>query len=135
VLAPLLRPQRVRFLTSAQDLGQPGSSRPPRADLLAYAGALRQMAARSSAAGADPVFLVLPAPLDFDRVPVPEVVAEYRQAMCQVAAEVEAPCLDGPTLFREAGAGPAWFLDQVHPAAVGHELLGEALAEVLGAEG
>lgn len=135
LLAPALRPRKVRFLTGVDDLGQPGGARPPRADLRLYADALRGMAATSRQAGADPVYLVLPAPLDFDRAPVPEVVAQYRLAMCMVAAEVEAPCIDGPAVFREAGAGSAWFLDQVHPAAVGHQLLGEALAEVLRGEG
>ena len=82
--------------------------------------------------GIQPVFLVLPAPMDFDTVPPPETVIAYRAAMATVAREAGAPLLDGPSLFKKEGSMND-FIDQVHPSRSGHARLGHALADLLAA--
>jgi lysophospholipase L1-like esterase len=53
--------------------------------------------------------------------------------MAQVAADEGAPFVDGPALAAAEGATLGWWLDQVHPSAVGHRALGHALATKLAA--
>ena len=56
----------------------------------------------------------------------------YRQVMKDTAARHGAPLLDIPTLFTESGLSKeALFLDEMHPTAEGHRLMGEALTALL----
>jgi lysophospholipase L1-like esterase len=120
-LTPLLRPRQVRWILD-------------RDDLRTYAANLARIASDASAQGARSLFLALPAPVDFDLVPPPETISLYREAMAHVAAEAEAPFVDGPAWFRAHGADDSFFVDQVHPDTRGHALLGEAVAEAIAAE-
>lgn len=136
-LSPWTRPRKVRWIASRADVGEAAQGRAgprSRLELPDYVANLRAMAAEAARIGARPAFVVLPAPLDFDRVTPPAAVSEYREGMRLVAAEVGAPLVDGPTLFAERGLGVEGFLDKVHPAVGGHEALGEALAAALAAE-
>jgi len=132
LLNPWLRPIKVRWMGSREDIANDPGGQGARVPLRPYIRNLRALAKKISALGARPVFLILPAPMDFDTLPPPEMLQEYRQAMRMVAREVGAPVVDGPAYFRKRGAGIAWFLDQVHPSHKGHELLGHALADTLG---
>jgi len=129
-LSPWLRSAKVRFIARRGDVAADASQ--ARVPLHDYIANLEAMATRSDALGARPVFLVLAAPMDLDRVPPPELVEEYREGMRQVADRHDAPLLDGPALFREHGATAGYFVDQVHPSDYGHALLGNGLADLLG---
>ncbi len=130
-LAPLLRPIRVRFITSRQDVGAVRGGPPTRVPLARYAANLDQLAREARALGALPAFLTLPAPMDLDARPPPEAVQEFREAMAQVARRHGAPLLDGVAVLRAHREEPGWFMDQVHPLPRGHHLLGQALARLL----
>lgn len=133
-LAPWLSSQKVKWVDSKVDIGTlDDEGHPPRTLLPQYLSHLRAMVSTARSLGAEPVFLVLPAPMDFDKVAPPETVMTYRAAMRSVAAEAQAPLLDGPALFLEK-ASPKDFLDQVHPSRSGHALLGHALATLLEAQ-
>jgi lysophospholipase L1-like esterase len=121
----------VRWIAGQEDIGAASDGSQSRIPLRSYLGNLEAMAEEATALGATPVFLVLPAPMDFDGAPLPPVVQEYRAAMAQVAATRGGLLVSGPEAFREADAGMAWFMDQVHPTAAGHAILASALVEVL----
>ena len=132
-LDPWLRPIKVRWIGSREDIATAASGEEgARVPLGPYIKNLRAMVNLTRRLGAKPVFLILPAPMDFDKFPPPEMLQEYRDAMRMVARESEAPLVDGPAYFHQKGAGIAWFFDQVHPSHKGHELLGQALADTLG---
>jgi hypothetical protein len=117
----------VGFINSREAIGALVDGVPTRTPLKTYRASLIHIAGVAVRAGVQPVFLVMPAPMDFDDFPVPATVTVFRETLCEVAESVGAPCVNGVSCFREAGAGPAWFLDQVHPAMVGHALLAECL--------
>ncbi len=131
VMRPYIPTQKVPWIGGAEDIGMAPDGSDCRVPLADYTQNLREMARLAGELGARPVYLILPAPMDFDAVPPPETVRNYRAAMREVAAEMNAPLVDGPQYFREREANIAWFMDQVHPTAVGHILLGEALADTL----
>ncbi|MEE2751020.1 MAG: SGNH/GDSL hydrolase family protein [Myxococcota bacterium] len=130
-LAPWLRARKIRFIDSSSDIGPDPTGATSRVSLSQYIKNLREIGAKTESLGAKPVFIALPAPMDFDQVDVPETVLEYRAAMAHVAHESNAFFVDGPALFREQGAGIGWFLDQVHPNAAGHAILGGAISNTL----
>ena len=129
LLAPWLATRKVRFLAAREDVS--GNGVQARTGLTLYLRNLRALAARATADGARPAFLILPAPMDLDAAPPPETVTQYRAAMRAVATEVGAPLVDGVALARRRNATLAWWTDQVHPSSLGHRELGEALAEAL----
>ena len=133
ILAPWLQTRRVRWIASRGDIGPSRDGKNSRVPLGAYISNLRKMAQKATALGARPLFLILPAPMDFDAAPPVETVAVYRRAMKHVAAQTGAPLVDGPAYFRQRGAGITGFWDHVHPNALGHALLGKALAKAVAA--
>jgi lysophospholipase L1-like esterase len=131
LLAPYLTSQKVGWIDGAQDVGRlDDEGLPPRTGLADYMINLKAMAEQTVAVGGKPVFLVLPAPMDFDKVPPPETVTAYRGAMKAVAEAMGAPVVDGVAVFKEKGS-MRYFLDQVHPSREGHALLGHAIATTL----
>ncbi|MCK6507725.1 GDSL-type esterase/lipase family protein [Myxococcota bacterium] len=131
VLAPWLSARKVGWIASGQDIPGPTSAGRSRVLLAAYLANLRQIEAHARDLGARVAFLALPAPVDLDAAPVPETILEYRAAMRLVARETGAPFVDGPAWLRAEGGTVGLFADQVHPNAIGHALLGHALAETL----
>ena len=130
LLASSLGSRQVGFINRREDVGALVNGVPTRTSLETYYASLARIAQISTQAGVQPVFVVLPAPMDFDDFPVPATVRVFREALCEAAASVGAPCVDAVACFQEAGAGAAWFLDQVHPAVAGHALLAECLEPV-----
>jgi len=131
LLLPWLDSRRVGWMVTHNDLGGLDSGQPTRVPLSNYVENLRAMAGLTRQYGGEVVFLILPAPLDLDRAPVPPTVARFREAMRAVAQEQDAPLLDGPALFRSSGATIGFFSDNVHPTVDGHRLLGVGLADLL----
>lgn len=130
-LAPLLASERVKWIDSPGDVGSLDSEGlAPRTALPDYVHNLEGMIADARKIGARPAFVMLPAPMDFDRTPPPESVAAYRSAMRKVALAAKAPLVDGPALFLAKGSVLS-FVDNVHPSKEGHAMLGEALADAL----
>jgi lysophospholipase L1-like esterase len=130
-LAPWLLAREVRWIASREDLGTDAEGSQSRVPLPEYIRNLAQIARVSKDLGAVPVFLSLPAPMDFDVVPPPAVVGRYRAAMALVAEQFDGLYLDGVAALQEQGAGIGWFLDEVHPSTEGHALLAAALANTL----
>jgi len=133
-LAPWTRPARVRWIASRDDVGADPTGAYCTVPLGDYLANLEAIGTEAEKLGARTAYLMLPAPMDFESVPPPETVLQYREAMRQVARERQAPLIDGPEYFRAAGAGIGWFADAVHPNAAGHALLGSAVADALSAE-
>lgn len=131
LLSPWLHTQQVRWIQSKDDLGTGEEGHEARVPLEDYIANLRAIVATSRKLGARVAFVVLPAPMDFDTVPPPVTIQAYRYAMRSLAEKEKAPLVDGPALFKKAGANLAYFVDNVHPSAEGHRLLGEELARVL----
>lgn len=129
--SPILNQEQVRWIEDREDIGDiqvPGSTRTALPD---YVSNLREMVRMIKAAGAKPAFVILPAPLDADKVPPPDTVQQFRFAMAKVAEESGAPLLNGPAVFANEENMLGYFSDAVHPSAEGHLLLGKALAETL----
>jgi lysophospholipase L1-like esterase len=130
LLAPLLPAQKVGYMEGRQDIGF-DSGPPPRTSLKDFKKNLQQLVEETEKLGAKPVFVILPAPLDFDTVPPPASVQQYREAIKTLSEQENAPLLDGPARFAAAGGTVAHFGDQVHPNAQGHLLLGRLLADAM----
>lgn len=129
-MSPWLNATQVRWIEDQEDVGDV-EDETLRVPLRDYLRNLSEMAEVTRRLGARIAFLILPAPMDFDAVPVPDAVSQYRLGMKRVAAREGAPLLDGPALFKDRGGGPALFWDNVHPTAEGHFLLGTGLSELL----
>ncbi len=112
--------------------GGPGGTR--RVEINDFAANLEAMVDLGHSVGAEVVVMVLAHPSDLapeeGAIPAWDV---YRQALRDTAARHGLPVLDGPALFVESGQPvEALFSDALHPSALGHRLLGEALAQLLG---
>ena len=97
-----------------------------RVPLAQYRENLRALAQLSREAGAQPVFLILPCYRDPALGKVGDFRDAYREAMVEVAAEIEAPLVDSSTAFF-GGSVNALFYDDVHPTPKGHKLIADAL--------
>ncbi len=131
LLLPWLESRKVGWMVDHDDLGGLDGGVPTRVAPSAYVGNLRSMAALAQEQGGRTAFVMLPAPMDLDRAPIPPTVLRFREAMRAVARELDAPLLDGPELFRSSGATIGFFQDNVHPTDDGHRLLGVGLADLL----
>ncbi len=132
-LAPWLPAATVGWTEG--DVGAAAPGRSARVGLERYRETLERIVKRTRALGAEPVVLILPAPVDLDSEPTPALIGAYRNELSALADRHGLSLVDGPAVFAESDATNADFYDQVHPSATGHRLLGEALARVLaGAE-
>lgn len=98
-----------------------------------YAANLDQLVAMSRGAGAEVAFLALANREDLrGGADAPGAWAPYRQVFREAAARHGAPLIDVPAAFRDSGEHvDALFLDEMHPTAEGHRLMGAALAVTL----
>ena len=108
--------------------GEPGVRRVP---LSAYEDNLRRLADLAAEDGARAAFVLLPCDRDVTQKPVEAPRPEYRQVMRDVAQETGSVLVDAVTPFQAHGGGRRLFLDDVHPSAEGHRVLGQALADSL----
>ncbi len=116
--------------------GQLRKSGPRRVSLVDYTHNLTSLAELARSHGAEPFFLLLPSPMDVTEPTTPFSWDTYRAAMRQVAVQEGAPLLDGADLFHRSGLPVSdLFLDNVHPSALGHALLGHATADALRSTG
>lgn len=98
-----------------------------------YARNLEAMVALAHAHGAQVIFVLLASQDDLADAPgEPPAWALYREIMRDTAARHGAPVVEVPALFQASGLGrDALFIDEMHPTAVGHALIGQALADAL----
>jgi lysophospholipase L1-like esterase len=104
---------------------------PPRITTEDFRTNLLAMHAAAERLGAVTLFISLPAPIDFSDTPLLKRIVDYRKVILEVAQETGSPFLDGPAEFKRRGGRLSYFLDQVHPAAEGHRLLGDAISDLL----
>jgi lysophospholipase L1-like esterase len=98
-----------------------------------FARNLDHMVRETRAHGAEAVFLLPAVSRDMDPdVTEPAAWELYRQVMREAALRLGVPILELPDLFKSSGydAGEL-FLDEMHPTALGHRIIGEALARTL----
>lgn len=105
---------------------EPGDRRVP---IDRYRSNLTRLAEMARDRGAQPIYLLLPSDRDLRREPLEPPRPEYREVMRAVASEQDALLVDGYTPF--VGRDPTLLLDDVHPSAAGHRLLGETLSEAM----
>lgn len=135
-LAAWLPSRKIGWVDSNHDIGSLAEHEiQPHTPLATWTDTLTTLAGEVRALGGRPVFLLPPAPMDFDRVPPPDTVQAFREAMRDVARQEQAPLVDGPAVFTASGDLKD-FIDQVHPSVSGHARLGQAVAEaILAVEG
>jgi len=126
LLAPWLPAPKVGWVEGP--VGQSGAAR---VNLERYQSSLEALVREIKRLGAQPVVLILPAPIDLDLEPAPARIRSYRMVLSNTADANGLPLVDGPLWFRQNRASNSYFYDQVHPSLSGHALLGEALAEGL----
>ncbi len=114
-------------LSSEAELGL----HPPRITPEDFRTNLLNIHAAASELGARTLFISLPAPIDFSDAPLLKRIVDFRRVIREVALTTGSLFLDGPVDFKQRGGRLSYFLDQVHPAAEGHRLMGEAVADVL----
>ncbi|HND30973.1 MAG TPA: SGNH/GDSL hydrolase family protein [Myxococcota bacterium] len=140
------RQQKVGWITDAGVADPPSpDGKKARVSIEDYPKNLEALVARARELKALPVLLLLPHPLDDQGQDLPPRYQAYRDAMRALAAAEKLPLVDGeawfeahpcdPRGFRE-GTDPATgactrFADQIHPNAVGHAELGDALVQTL----
>ncbi|MDP6932412.1 MAG: SGNH/GDSL hydrolase family protein [Myxococcota bacterium] len=94
-----------------------------------YADNLATLASEARKDGVVPVFLLLPALEDVNGVELPEPRPTYRDIMREVGTELDVLVVDAAETFRMGTS--ELFVDEVHPSALGHAVLGELLAREL----
>ena len=132
--------ERIEFRFEPNTPNLPGAPPPPpqgmkapnklaptnRVPLKQYRENLREMATLATESGAKPVFLILPSARDLLIGRVGDFRDAYRQAMKEVADELNAPLVDSSKRFLEGDLN-ALFFDEVHPTAKGHQRIAESL--------
>jgi lysophospholipase L1-like esterase len=110
-----------------------------RVEINDYASNLDRIARMGIDTGAELVFVIppnnedLPSETDTGQ---PKAWTPYRKVMRDTADRYGAPIIDGPALFLASGKTKGeLFLDEMHPTAVGHALLGQELARLLQEKG
>ena len=102
-----------------------------------YADNLDTLARIAVDRGAELVFVVLANNEDLDAGAIAGPVGRaawdpYRAVLRDTAARWSSPVIEVPRLFQESGhSKAALFQDEMHPTALGHRLLGQALAQQL----
>lgn len=113
-------------------LGGPTRAGPRRVEVNAYAANLDRLASEAIARDAEVVFVVLANTVDGTEQAPHAAWNTYRNVMRDVAARHGAPVIEVPELFAES---PLYvrelFLDEMHPTAPAHALIGQELARVL----
>jgi lysophospholipase L1-like esterase len=125
LLAPWLPAAKVGWTEG--DVGAIGAGRSARVGLERYRETLDRLVAQTRSLNAEPVVVILPAPIDLDDVGPPSLISLYRAELEALAVRHDLILVDGPAYFLENGATNADFYDQVHPSTSGHGLLGTAL--------
>ncbi len=98
-----------------------------------FARNLDHLVLQTHAHGAEAVFLLPAVSMDMDPdVTEPGAWELYRQVMRDAALRLGVPILELPDLFNSSGYdADDLFLDEMHPTALGHRIIGEALARTL----
>ena len=123
--------QRIRTVSwqvgSSQHIGL------RRVEINDYAANLEILTGMAHEVGAEVVFLLLANEEDVrSHVGGQKAWTPYRQVMRDTAARHGAPLIDVPALFQASGLGEeALFLDEMHPTAAGHNIIGQALTSLL----
>ena len=131
------RVQKVAWQQDSQSRGQIGLRR---VEINDYASNLESLVGLARENDAEVVFVVLANNEDVKSGgPVqsgPKAWDPYRRVMRETAARHGAPVIEVPELFQASGLGSSeLFLDEMHPTAEGHRIMGEALASVLADRG
>ena len=98
-----------------------------------YADNLQQMTDQAAERGAQVVFLGLANHVDLG-APTPGAKAWllYREVMRDTATRNQAPLVNIPEVFAQTDqSADALFLDEMHPSAMGHSLIAQALSDTL----
>lgn len=98
-----------------------------------YRSNLKALAEKVRAQDGKVAFLILPCFRDLSIGRVGDFRDAYREAMIQVAAELNAPLVNSAKSFTE-GDVHALFFDDVHPTAMGHERIADLLEASLSTE-
>lgn len=99
-----------------------------------YADNLEEMVQLALERDGEVLFIVLANNEDLDESKEDRRMAwtPYREVMRETAARHGAPVIEVPELFEASGEDKgALFLDEMHPTATGHRIIGEALASLL----
>ncbi len=129
--------EKIGWQTNSQDRGQIGVRRVAIQD---YADDLEHITQIADSVNGDVVYLVLANNEDLGPGGAAganmKAWTPYREVMRDTAGRHGAPVLEIPELFRATGLSKEdLFLDQMHPTALGHKIIGEALASLLTEEG
>ena len=101
-----------------------------------YAANLDTMCTLMADRHAGVVYMVLANREDIEPVSHDPAWKPYREVMRSAAERCGAPLIDIPAAFRASQKSPdALFLDMMHPTALGHRLMADAIEAVLVAEG
>jgi hypothetical protein len=134
LLGRFLNTKKVGWLDPDRGVGMPREGAQPRTPLPAYRSGLTALVRRAQEQlGARVALVVLPAPIDWHAEGLPRFVAAYRDTLRSVAAEWNAPVVEGAEWFKAHGASNAHFYDPVHPSVEGHRLLADAVVATLSA--
>jgi lysophospholipase L1-like esterase len=101
-----------------------------RVPLDAYRSNLKEMAKKVRGQGGEVAFLILPCFRDLFIGRVGDFRDAYREAMVEVASDLNAPLINSANSFTE-GDVHALFFDDVHPTAMGHERIADSLERSL----
>jgi hypothetical protein len=98
-----------------------------------YASNLERLVSLARENEASVVFVLLANREDLRPQEAQAAWAAYRKVMRETAERHGAPIVEVPALFQSSGMSiQQLFLDEMHPTAAGHQLIGEALADALG---
>lgn len=103
-----------------------------RVEINDYAENLESMVQMAMSNNAEVVFVMLANEEDIEQTSGDKAWTPYRNVMEETARRYGAPLINVPELFRRSGLSKSdLFLDEMHPTVQGHQIMGNALAELL----
>jgi hypothetical protein len=98
----------------------------------AFAQVLEKIVSRARDHEAEVIFVVYPTPGDVAFGHVPKVVQQYRMVLGEAGKRLGVPVMDGSRAIADSDRSrEELFIDEEHPSALGHRLLGQAMARSL----
>ncbi|MAA78172.1 MAG: hypothetical protein CL916_02850 [Deltaproteobacteria bacterium] len=128
LLSPWLREQKISWIYTGVDISKEPENG-ARVALRTYQKNLMNVHAQVIKMNAEPVFILLPAPIDLSKEEIPNWVDEYRLVMEYVSSQTNAHLIHVPKRWKSTDPQTEDFFDNVHPSKSGHQKIATIIAD------
>ena len=128
LLSPWLREQKISWIYTGADITKEPENG-ARVALRTYQQNLMRLHSHVKKIHAQPVFFLLPAPIDLSKDGIPDWIDEYRLVMEYVASQTNTPLIHVPKQWKSTQPKTEDFFDNVHPSKSGHQKIAATIAD------